>query len=161
MVSSVGVLCGVLCGVVALLILGRVLLGLVQGKGIVRVRLALPGSRALCTCRSRSRRGRAVLSITGGRGTLTGNRALCTCRSRSPAGGRIGPLILPYAAADNHLTVQVLLFVRIAGFDVDLAIFILPDGQIAVCHIIGTRKGRGCNGRNNRHDGCRRQHPQS
>ena len=31
----------------------------------------------------------------------------------------------------------------------------------AVADIVNIRKGRGCNGRNNRHDGCCRQHPQS
>ena len=73
---------------------------------------------------------------------------------------RLAGEILSCAAADDDLFVLILVL-RFAGFDPDIAIFILSDGQIAVVHIIGTRKGRGCNGRNNRHDGCRRQHPQS
>ena len=140
-------------GVLALLGLGRVLLCLAQGKACVRVRLALPGSVRRPGCFQLLRGG------TGGRGY----RRICP-GTLSTLSLRQGGIRFAGAVLDHNFV--ALIFVGgspLSYFHILLAALIRHGLYVnaAFADIVNIRKGRGCNGRNNRHDGCCRQHPQS
>ena len=139
---AVGLSVGFLCGVLTLL---RVLLFLAQGKGIVRVRLALPGSvrRPGCFLRGGG----------GGRGYRRGRRSTVSILQ--------GGIIFVGAVLDHDLVVPIYVGDSVLNHMYMLAVRTRYYVNAAFADIVSTRKGRGCNGRNNRHDGCRRQHPQS
>ena len=154
-----GIVCGGLRGVLillgdvlALLILGRVLLGLVQGKACVRVRLALPGSRPGCF---------QLLRISA---LLVRDCDLCPLPLNS-AVLSLGSAVLVDAVLNHDLVAGVGVgLIPLSYFHILLLAVRTRYGlyvNAAVADIVNIRKGRGCNGCDDRHDGCRRQHPQS
>ena len=155
-----GIVCGglrgvliLLGGVLALLGLGRVLPGLVQGKGCVRVRLALSGSVRRPGCFQ-------LLRISA---LIVRDCYLCLLPINTVF-LFLGSVPLVVAVLDHDLVAGVGVgLIALFHLHILLAVRILFGHHVnaAVADIVNIRKGRGCNGRNNRHDGCRRQHPQS
>ena len=134
--------------------LGRVLPGLVQGKACVRVRLALPGSVRSTGC----------FQLLRGGALLVRDCYLCFF-SFNAAVLFLGSAILVDAVLDHDLVAGVGVgLIPLSYFHILLLAVRTRYGlyvNAAVADIVNIRKGRGCNGRNNRHDGCCRQHPQS
>ena len=151
-----GVLCGVDRGVCRGVVRGvrrgvlALLLFLAQGKVCVRVRLALPGSRPGCF---------QLLRISA---ILVRDCFLCSF-SFNTFFLLLGSALLVEAVLDHDLVAGVGIGV-IPLFHLYILAVLIRYGRYvnaAVADIINIRKGRGCNRSNNRHNCCRRQHPQS
>ena len=146
-----GILRGVVRGVLALL---RVLLCLAQGKGCVRVRLALPGSVRRPGCFQ-------LLRISA----LTVRDCYLCLFPLNSALLFLGSVLLAGAVLDHDLVAGVGVgLIPLSYFHILLLAVRTRYGlyvNAAVADIVNIRKGRGCNRSNNRHNCCRRQHPQS
>ena len=138
----------------ALLSLGRVLLCFAQGKGCVRVRLTLPGSGLGLGC----------FQLLRGGALLVRDCYLCSF-SFNTVFLFLGSVPLVVSVLDHDLVAGVGVgLIPLSYFHILLLAVRTRHGlyvNAAVADIVNIRKGRGCNRSNNRHNCCRRQHPQS